>query len=133
MSALLGSGDGRRGRLDAGSIEAGWLDPPGHDRRRVVRTPRTFTARDDRVILEGRSAGRSWTDIGKQIGTTGKACQYRLARGLGVPDPKVVQVGRREPEPASTADPRVTPRPAGDPVTWNAIIVGTVLEGNAYR
>ena len=49
---------------------------------------RTFTSAEDRIILDGRAAGLSWSAIGAQLGTTGKACQYRLARGLGVPDPK---------------------------------------------
>ena len=57
-------------------------------------TGRTFTAAEDRILLDGRAAGLSWSAIGARLGTTGKACQYRLARGLGVRDPKPVQVGR---------------------------------------
>ena len=89
---------------------------------------RTFTPDEDRIILDGRAAGLSWAAIGARIGTTGKACQYRLARGLGVPDPKVVQVGRRQPPPAPTAPSRPI-LPPGDPVSWSAITRGTLLEG----
>ncbi len=55
---------------------------------------RTFTSAEDRIILDGRAAGLSWSAIGARLGTTGKACQYRPMRGLQVPDPKPVQVGR---------------------------------------
>ena len=84
------------------------------------------------MILDGRAAGLSWSAIGAQIGTTGKSCQYRLARGLGVPDPKPVQVGRRQPPPAPTVPSRPI-LPPGDPVSWSAITAGTVLDGSSFR
>lgn len=96
-------------------------------------TLRTFTGDEDRIILDGRAAGRSWTAIGTQLGTTGKACAYHLTRGLGVPDPKFVQVGRSKPQhPPLPAEGRGPLRP-GDPQTWGAITAGTVLEGIVYR
>ena len=97
---------------------------------------RNFTAADDRTILDGRAAGLSWAAIGGQIGTTGKACQYRLARELQVPDPKPVQVGRSktrrdydEPEERQKRD-ALAP---GDDASWRAITAGTVLDGSGYR
>ena len=66
--------------------------------RRCSVTTRTYTPNEDQTILDGRAAGLSWGAIGSKIGTTGKACQYRLTHGLQVPDPKVVQVGRSKPE-----------------------------------
>ena len=95
-------------------------------------TSRTFTSAEDRIVLNGRAAGLSWSAIGAQIGTTGKACQYRLARGLGVPDPKPVQVGRRHPPSGPTVPSRPILAP-GDPVSWSAITAGTVLDGSSFR
>ncbi|MGI4799563.1 MAG: hypothetical protein ACRYG8_37110 [Janthinobacterium lividum] len=95
---------------------------------------RAFTAEQDRILLEQRAAGRSWRDIGKQIGTTGKACQYRLARGLGIPDPKPVQVGRsklrREPEEAKEKRDAL---PSGSDISWRTITIDTILQGSSYR
>ncbi|MGI4939601.1 MAG: hypothetical protein ACRYHQ_03350 [Janthinobacterium lividum] len=95
---------------------------------------RAYTAEDDPVILEGRAAGRSWQEIGKQIRTTGKACQYRLTRGLQVPDPKAIQVGRKNPRrpPQDESKKRDALAPGAD-TSWQAITAGTVLEGSAYR
>ena len=97
---------------------------------------RAFTPAEDRTILDGRAAGLSWAAIGKQLGTSGKACQYRLARGLDVPDPKPVQVGRSKarsdydkPEEKEKRDIM----PAGADTTWRAITAGTVLDGSGYR
>ena len=99
-------------------------------------TGRTFTPDEDRIILDGRAAGLSWSAIGSQIGTTGKACQYRLARGLQVPDPKPVQVGRSKArsdyDPPEKKQKRDT-LAAGDDASWRAITAGTVLDGSAYR
>ena len=95
---------------------------------------RTFTAAEDRIILDGRAAGLSWSAIGAQLGTTGKACQYRLARGLCAPDPKPVQVGRSKAR--RDYDPPVQKRdalPPGDDASWRAITSGTVLDGSGYR
>ncbi|MGI4797619.1 MAG: hypothetical protein ACRYG8_26955 [Janthinobacterium lividum] len=95
---------------------------------------RTFTAEQDAILLEQRAAGRSWRDIGKLIGTTGKACQYRLARGLGVSDPKPVQVGRSKPrrEPEETKEKRDACPPGAD-ISWRTITAGTILDGSSYR
>ena len=99
-------------------------------------TSRTFTPGEDRIILDGRTAGLSWAAIGKQIGTTGKECQYRLARGLQVPDPKPVQVGRsktrRDYDEPEERQQRAALAP-GDDASWRAITSGTVLDGNGYR
>ena len=94
-------------------------------------TGRAFTPVEDRTILDGRAAGLSWSAIGARLGTTGKACQYRLARGLGAPDPKPVQVGRKQPPPAPTAPSRPI-LPPGDAVSWGAITRGTVLQGRPF-
>ena len=96
-------------------------------------TARTFTAREDRLILDGRTAGLSWDAIGQQIGATGKACQYRLARGLQVPDPKPVQVGRSKPRHPPEEKQKRDAMPPGADATWQAITVGTVLDGSTYR
>ena len=97
---------------------------------------RTFTPTEDRTIFDGRAAGLSWSAIGARLGTTGKACQYRLARGLGVPDPKPVQVGRSKarsdydkPEDKGKRDTLE----AGADASWRAIVAGTVLDGSRYR
>ncbi|NPD68301.1 hypothetical protein HN018_19340 [Lichenicola cladoniae] len=102
-----------------------------------MSSARSFSAEQDRLIVDGRAAGRSWTDIARDIGSTGKACQYRLSRGLGLHDPKVVQVGRRkerrdydDPDEAQLKRP---PLPAGDAATWQAITAGTLLDGRAFR
>ena len=99
-------------------------------------TARTFTPAEDRIILDGRAAGLSWPTIGKQVGTTGKACQYRLSRRLQVPDPKPVQVGRSkdrrdydEPDERRKRDPLA----AGADASWRAITAGTVLDGSGHR
>ena len=98
---------------------------------------RTFTADQDRAILVGRAAGLAWNAIGKQIGTTGKACHYRLARGMGVPDPKVVQVGRSklrsDYDDQAEAERKRPAMPAGNDASWRAITAGTVLDGRAFR
>ncbi|MGI4807446.1 MAG: hypothetical protein ACRYF2_04975 [Janthinobacterium lividum] len=102
----------------------------GHD------LSRAFTAREDRVLLDGRAAGLSWDVIGSQIGTTGKACHYRLTRGLQVPDPKPVQVGRtkaRSDYDTPDEDPKRLALPPGADATWQAITANTVLDGSAYR
>ena len=99
-------------------------------------TGRAFTAAEDRIILDGRAAGLSWSAIGAQLGTTGKACQYRLARGLEVPDPKPVQVGRskaRRDYDAPVQKQKREPMPAGADPSWRAITAGTVLDGNGYQ
>lgn len=95
---------------------------------------RPFTAEQDHLLLEQRAAGRSWRDIGKLIGTTGKACQYRLARGLGVPDLKPAQVSKSKPcrEPEKTKEKRDA-FPPGSDTSWQAITAGTILEGSSYR
>ncbi len=78
-----------------------------------------FTAAEDRLILDGRAAGLSWLVIGTRIGATERACQYRLSRGLQVPDPKPVQVGRSKPrhppeeKQKRDAMPAVPMRPGG--------------------
>ncbi|NPD66625.1 hypothetical protein HN018_26770 (plasmid) [Lichenicola cladoniae] len=98
---------------------------------------RTFTAEEDRIIVDGRTAGLPWDSIGQQIGATGKCCQYRLTRGLGLLDPKVVQVGRskerRDYDNPDEARLKRPPLPAGDAATWRAITAGTVLDGRAFR
>ncbi len=94
-------------------------------------TGRTFAPDEDRLILDGRAASLSWSAIGAQIGTTGKACQHRLARGLGVPDPKPLQVGRRQPSPAPAAPSRPI-LPSGDSISWGAITAGTMLDGRPF-
>lgn len=97
---------------------------------------RTFTPTDDRTILDGRAAGLSWDAIVARIGTVGKACQYRLARGLQVPDPKPVQEGRSkaqrdydQPEDKERRDVL----PAGADATWQATQRGTLLDGKGFR
>ena len=94
---------------------------------------RTFTPDEDRLILNGRVAGLSWDVIGTQIGTTGKACQYRLARGLQVPDPKPVQVGRSKPRHPPEEKQKRDAMPAGADATWRAITAGTLLDGSRYQ
>ena len=97
---------------------------------------RVFTPAEDRAILDGRAAGLLWAAIGKQLSTSGKACQYRLARGLDVPDPKPVQVGRSKAR-SDYDKPKEKKKwdimPAGADATWRAITAGTVLKGSAYR
>ena len=97
---------------------------------------RTFTAAEDRIILDSHAGGLSWSAVGARFCTTGKACQYRLARGLDVPDPKPVQVGRskdrRDYDPPEEKQKRDT-LAAGDDASWRAITVGTVLDGSGYR
>ncbi|MGI4802900.1 MAG: hypothetical protein ACRYG8_54480 [Janthinobacterium lividum] len=96
---------------------------------------RSFTTEQDCLLLEQRAAGRSWRDIDKQLGITGKAaCQYRPARGLGAPDPKPVQVGRSKPcrEPEEAKDRRGA-FPPGSNISWKALSAGTILDGTAYR
>ena len=97
---------------------------------------RPFTPAEDRIILDGRAAGLSWSAIGKRVGCSGKACEYRLSRGLGVPDPKPVQVGRSE-DRRSYDEPEEKQKrdamPAGTEASWQAITAGTVLDGSAYR
>ena len=96
----------------------------------TCKTNSTFAPAEDRIILDGRAAGLSWSAISARLGTTGKACQYRLVRGLGVPDPKVIQVGRRPPPaPAAPSRPILPP---GDAVSWGAITRGTMLEGRPF-
>ena len=99
-------------------------------------TSRAFTAVEDRIILDGRAAGLSWSAIGARLGTTGKACQHRLARGLAVADPKVVQVGRskaRSDYDKLEDKGKRDPMPAGADASWRAITSGTVLDGSGYR
>lgn len=96
---------------------------------------RAFTPAEDRILLDGRAAGLSWEVIGKQIGTTGKSCAFRLTRGLDVPDPKPVQVGRskaRSDYDKPEKEKRDT-MPAGADATWRAITAGTVLDGYGYQ
>ena len=95
-------------------------------------TGRTFAPAEDRIILAGQAAGLSWTVIGNQIGTTGKACQYRLARTLQLPDPKVVQVGRSKSRHPPEEKQKRDALAAGADATWRAITAGIVLDGSAY-
>ena len=94
---------------------------------------RAFTPDEDRILLDGRAAGLSWSAIGSQIGTTGKACQHRLTRGLQVPDPKPVQVGRSKARHPPEEKQKRDTLAAGADATWQAITAGTVLDGSAYR
>ena len=90
---------------------------------------RTFIPAEDRIILDSRAAGMSWDAIGEQIGTTGKACQHRLARGLTVPDPKPVQIGRSKVQRDYDAPEEKQKRDAlraGDDAGWRPITAGTL-------
>ena len=95
---------------------------------------RNFTPAEDRIIIAGRTAGLSWNAIGAQLGACGKTCQYRVARSLGMPDPKLVHQERSKIE----RDPwegrqRRDALPAGADASWRAITAGTVLDGSGYR
>ncbi len=86
--------------------------------------------------MSGRAAGLSWSAIGKRVGCNGKACAYRLSRGLQVPDPKPVQVGRSKPRSAydkPETKGRRDALPAGDDASWRARTADTLLDGRGYR
>lgn len=63
---------------------------------------RAVTAEEDRILLEGRAAGRSWLELAKEIGITGKTCQIPVVPPAADPRPEGGPGRQEEPAPAVT-------------------------------
>jgi hypothetical protein len=83
-----------------------------------------WTDAQDSQIRRLRSEGASWEAISAELALTLWAVTER-ARRIGVSRPLADFVPAPE-------DPQREPLPAGHPRSWDAINLGTVLEGEPY-
>ena len=88
--------------------------------------PLIWTELADETLHSLRAQSRSWDAIAAVLGISRWAAIER-GRKIGAQKPTA--------PPAATAEAAFGPReplPAGHPVSWGAIIAGTVLDGDAY-
>ena len=87
--------------------------------------PLVWTERADETLYTLRGEGRSWDAIAAVLGISRWAAIER-GRRIGAQKP--------EPPPRAQDDGQAgrEPLPAGHPISWGAIIAGTVLDGTAY-
>jgi hypothetical protein len=84
----------------------------------------TWTTDQDAAIIRMRAGSATWDVIAEAVGVA-RWTVIERGRALGAAAPTV--------EPAfETTGRSPHPLPAGHPVTWGAIIAGTVLAGTAY-
>ncbi len=97
---------------------------------------RSWTPEEDAIVRRLRATGLRWCDIGTQVGRDGACCRLRITRVLRESDPlaAVRQAEKAaQPKPPGRDDYGSAPLPSGNPLTWNQITSGTVLDGNSYR
>jgi hypothetical protein len=84
----------------------------------------TWTATQDDQIRRLRSEGVTWDAI---------AAQLALSRWSVIERGRRINARRQRARRAPPPDlPDREPLPAGHPVSWNALTVGTVLDGTDY-
>ncbi|MGC8474968.1 MAG: AsnC family protein [Acetobacteraceae bacterium] len=84
----------------------------------------TWTAEQDAQILRLRTEGVSWDGIAASLARNRWAVLER-GRRINAPRPQ-----RGTPARLETTDRE--PLPAGHPISWNALIAGSVLDGTPY-
>ncbi len=86
----------------------------------------TWTDDADALIRDLRTAGHSWDAIARALGTARwTAIERAKTLGIHLPLPHPPRAARA---PGSGREPL----PAGHPVTWGALVDGTLLAGAAY-
>ena len=86
-----------------------------------------WSAHADQQLREMRDHGVTWHMIAAQL-QAGRSAVIERARRLGIP-PTPLAASRPAPPPCR-ADR--TCMPPGHPLTWAAITVGTILDGEPY-
>ena len=87
--------------------------------------PLVWTESRDAILIELRAEGRSWDSISALFGISRWAAIQR-GRLVGACKPELPALRR------DSTDSGREPLPAGHPVSWGAITIGTLLAGLPY-